>query len=272
MNPCSYCIEEECGGCRKGMCDCSSCKHVDECNKVLRPTIRITTRCTQACGHCCWGSSPSKSDMMTIETAKVIQRFLDANNIWYAAIMGGEIFCNPDWAEIVTILSTGRDYIRIVTNGDWAGTDFLDRLPAPIDRFTIAISRDKWHTNTNVDAAIAECEAKGFRYRVTRDDEDDDEGIVPVGRGGFHYGLYSSFSNYCTNPERKYTFLIDEGGVIYKCGFGSWDYATVEEYAEGGFAERFKEFNQIFYKTFISNCASCLRAFHDRRFRNPKPA
>jgi hypothetical protein len=262
MTPCEYCIEEECGGCRKGMCDCSSCKHVDECHKVLRPTVRITTKCTQACEHCCWSSSPKKNDMMTVEVARDIQRFLDANDIWYVAIMGGEIFCHPQWEEIITILSKGREYVRIVTNGDWVGTDFLDRLPAPIDRFTIAISRDKWHTNTNVVAAIKECKDKGFRCRVANpEEEDDDNTITPVGRGEFHYGLYSSFACFCHNPEKHYTFLIDEEGKVYKCGFGTWDYATVQEYRDGGFAERFKEFNQIFYKLFISNCAACRRAF-----------
>jgi hypothetical protein len=259
MNPCAYCIEETCGGTYD--CDCESCEKRDSCPKVLRPTVRITTRCTQACGHCCFRSGPDRSEMMTVETARAVADFLDSNDIWYVALMGGEIFCNPDWAEIVNVISAGRDYVRVVTNGDWAGTDFLGRLEGPREKYTIAISRDRWHTNRNVDAAIAECEERGFRCRVTTPEEDNLENIVPAGRGDLHYGLYSSFGCYCRNPEKKYTFLIDEGGEIHKCGFGVWGYSNVSEYREGGFAARFKEFNRAFYGCFVSNCAACLRAY-----------
>ena len=104
---------------------------------------------------------------------------------------------------------------------------------------------------------------------VTRPEEDNMEGIVPAGRGDVYYGLYSSFGTYCSNPERKYTFLIDEEGAIYKCGFGVWDYANVSEYQEGGFEARFKEFNQKFYKCFVGNCAACQRSYrrHHREDR-----
>jgi len=263
MNRCAYCIEEECGGTRS--CNCETCDKRGVCPKVLRPTIRITTRCTQACGHCCFGSSPKRNEMMTVDTARSVARFLDAHNIWYAALMGGEVFCNPDWAEIVNIIAAGRDYVRLVTNGDWAGTDFLDHLEDHREKLVIAISRDRWHTNRHVDAAIAECEARGFRYTVTSEEEDNLENIVPAGRGDLHYGLYSSFGTYCSNPDKKYTFLIDEEGEVYKCGFGVWDYANVSEYQEGGFEERFKFFNQKFYGCFVGNCAACQRAYHGAR-------
>jgi len=259
---CDFCIEEDCDGSRKGCCDCDNCDRVEECPRVLRPTIRITTRCTQKCGHCCYDSTPDRDDMMSVETARSIQRFLDANDIWYAAIMGGEIFCNPDWEEIVGILCTGRQYVRLVTNGDWAGTDFLDRLADYRDILNIAISNDKWHTNDNVEAAAAECEAKGFRYCVADPNtEDNDNVIAPVGRGAYHYGLFSMFACYCHNPEKNYTFLIDETGTVFKCGFGVWDYAEVADYEDGGFAARFKAFNQVFYGTWISSCTSCRRSY-----------
>lgn len=262
MVRCDYCIEEECGGDRIGRCDCDHCDKLESCPKVLRPTIRITTRCTQACGHCCYGSSPKRSEMMTVETARLTARFLDANGIWYASIMGGEVFCNPDWEAIVSILCTGREYVRLVTNGDWVGTDFLDRLTSHRDILNVAISNDKWHSNANVEAAAAECDAKGFRYCVADPEvENDDNVIAPIGRGEYHYGLFSMFACYCHNPEKHYTFLIDEDGLIYKCGFGVWDYADVGDYVDGGFAARFKEFNRTFYKAWIPSCTACRRSY-----------
>lgn len=79
-------------------------------------------------------------------------------------------------------------------------------------------------------------------------------GLVPVENAKYTYGLYSSFSTFCSNPEKQYSFLIDEEGLIYKCSFGTWDYVNVNDYKTGGFAERFKEFNMKFYNVFISNC------------------
>ena len=40
---------------------------------------------------------------------------------------------------------------------------------------------------------------------------------------------------YCHNPVRKYAFLIDERGRIYKCSFGLWPYARVTDYLDGSF-------------------------------------
>ena len=45
--------------------------------------------------------------------------------------------------------------------------------------------------------------------------------------------------------------IIDEDGFIYKCGFGTWSYAKIQEYLNGGFSKQFKKFNQKFYKVFI---------------------
>ena len=70
------------------------------------------------------------------------------------------------------------------------------------------------------------------------------------------------FHNFCSNPEDQYSFLIDEVGKIYKCGFGVWDYADINDYQDGGFAHRFKEFNKKFYDIFISNCSSCISGYN----------
>ena len=36
-------------------------------------------------------------------------------------------------------------------------------------------------------------------------------------------------------------------------------YANINEYLEGGFDKRFKEFNKRFYSIFIPSCSSCIR-------------
>ena len=260
-SPCAFCIEESCRGSRD--CDCSACEKLTTCPRVLRPVIRVTTRCTQRCEHCCFACSPDRDDHMTVETARGVRQFLDANNIWCITVMGGEVFCHPEWATIVPILLGGRDYVRIVTNGDWAdGTGaFLDVLEPFRDCVKLSISRDRWHTNARVEAALAECRARGFHHSVTTDDEDNLDNIVPVGRGEFHHSFYNMMGCHCQNPDCKYSFLIDEGGTVYKCGFGVWDYTSIDDHLEGGFAARFKEFNQVFYGTFIGSCARCVRAW-----------
>ena len=54
-----------------------------------------------------------------------------------------------------------------------------------------------------------------------------------------------------------YTFLIDEMGQIFKCAFGVWYYADVDEYLDGGFRAKFKDYNSKFYKCFLPSCNSC---------------
>jgi len=65
-----------------------------------------------------------------------------------------------------------------------------------------------------------------------------------------------------------YTFLIDEKGGIYKCGFGAWKYAEVKEHladTEGSFFKRFKSVGRHFNDVFISSCNSCLRGWNEHK-------
>lgn len=273
--PCDYCIEEECGGGKKmHQCDCDKCANVDKCNKVLWPTIRITTKCTQSCGHCLYECSPESSKMMTISMARKIAKFLKVNHINIITIMGGEFFCNPDWKEIIPILCENVRYCRLVTNGDWAAKDadaVLDVLKPLDDILKISISKDHWHTNKHVKKAIKACKDADLRYNVTSEEEDNDENIIPVGRGQFHYGMYAMFGTYCHQSEHKYHFLIDEEGDIFKCGAGIWNYTDVDSNMKGDFAAIFKKFNQAFYEQFISNCMRCAMAYHnDKRWGKNK--
>lgn len=264
MSPCNICIEEECKG--KHNCHCETCQIRPKCYRHLHATIRITNKCTQNCQHCCFESSPNSNIMMTFEMAQDIAKFIKNNDVHYLNLMGGEFFCNPDWYNIFRVLIDATTYARIVSNGDWANvnsvkTKLLKLKDEFEGKFKISISNDKWHTNTNVEKAEEFLKEKNFLYNVACEGEMSNDGIVPVGRAMFEYSFYSMFSCYCHNPEKKYGFLIDEDGDIFKCEFGMLAYANIKEYIDGGFDVRFKEYNQNFYKCFIPSCASCSRYF-----------
>lgn len=269
MKPCDICLDKKCGGTET--CNCETCASKDCCPKLMgpRPTIRITTKCTQSCGHCCWGSGPEKQDMMTVETSEKIGRFLKANEIKSVNLMGGEFFCNSDWFEIFSNIMNGlSNHARIVTNSDWAANE---QLSAKVIEFAkrynvyFALSFDKWHTNKYVEEAKALLNTNNISYHLGErecDKEDTfDSPLVPVGRSSFSLGFYGTFGVYCHEEITKYAFLIDESGIIYKCPFGIWDYDEIDNFLEGGFISRFKEVNEKFYKHFISNCKRCIEAY-----------
>lgn len=116
FNPCEICIDEKCGGSRE--CHCRECELRSSCPKYLRATIRITNRCTQACGHCRFASSPDSKIMMTVDEAEKIAMFISANMVFDVNLMGGEFFCNPEWYRIFDLLIGAAGHARIVTNGD----------------------------------------------------------------------------------------------------------------------------------------------------------
>lgn len=265
-NRCNICIEETCKG-AKYNCNCDACKLKDECNKLLRATIRITNKCTQSCSHCCFESSPKRTLMMTVDTAENIAKFLRSNKIEFLNLMGGEFFCNPDWYWILDTLISTSVYSRLVSNGDWINDDSvkcgLKRLHEKYgDSFVIHISKDKWHTNKNVESALEYLNSIGIICKCTKPEEATDNSIVPVGRSELNsFGFYSMIACYCHNPKNKYSFLIGEDGEIYKCPMGTYRYANVSEFLDGGFDKVFKEVNMKFYSVFIPSCRTCRRFF-----------
>ncbi len=263
MKPCDICLEKTCKATNGvGTCNCKKCKVSNICNRKLRATIRITLKCTQTCSHCCFSCSPTKDTHMSIDTARIIAEFLISNEVHSVNLMGGEIFCNPDWKAILDLLIPAVKYARIVTNGDWSTEmpEFAEYL-AKYDNLAVSISKDKWHTNKNIELAN-DLLVKNNVITKTSDLKETDDGLVPIGRSMYGFGIYSMFGCYCHNPEHEYSFLIDENGKIYKCGFGVWDYANVHEYSSGGFPARFKEFNKVFYSTFIPSCSRCINAYN----------
>lgn len=210
---------------------------------------------------------------MSIDRAKEIAQFIKNNDVVSINLMGGEFFCNPDWYEIFTILIDSCKHARIVSNGDWANNISvqakLQRLVINCgDKINISISRDKWHTNKNVDKAGELLEKMGAKYNIPDINYLSESGIVPIGRSAFSSnGIYSFFGCYCQKPESLYTFLIDEDGDIYKCDMGVLQYANISDYLDGGFDKRFKEFNMKFYNAFIPNCAKCYQTM---MFKNNK--
>jgi hypothetical protein len=204
--------------------------------------------------------------MMSLETAGHIQAFLKANGIQAIDIMGGEFFCHPEWAEVMTLLVQGMESVRIVTNSDWAGhPDEAQKVVAfalAHKQCRFSLSYDRWHTNTHVAGAQALLGHHHIPFNTATKEQVTDESIVPVGQADLEsVGFFAMFSCYCHNPVHKYSFLIDERGSIFKCGFGLWDYANVDEHLDGTFAARFKEFNTLFYNTYFSNCRACVRSF-----------
>lgn len=263
--PCDICIDEKCEG--RHDCHCNTCKLIDKCPRHLRPTIRITNRCTQECGHCCFKSHPGSNIMMTIEQSKKTAQFIRNNNIEYVNLMGGEFFCNPDWFEVMSNIVSAAQLTRIVTNGDWAtNMNIKVKLSTFVSLYNkkiyFCVSKDRWHTNKNVEAAKEFLEEIGAIVRVATEEQTKTESIVPVGRAALQYigGLYDMLACYCHNPENMYTFLIDEEGIIYKCAFGIHNYATIDEYLDGGFSKRFKEYNTKFNNVFIPSCHACFQS------------
>jgi hypothetical protein len=268
INRCDICIDPE-KGCNRH-CKGESCKSWKTCHRSLRPTIRITTKCTQECDHCCFDCSPSRNEMMTVETATVIASFLKHNQIESINLMGGEFFCNPQWSKILRILIHPVCDARLVSNGDWVANKETTQKLLSIARqypltFRVGISKDKWHSNQFVEEAIRILENNGVICNRGQDQDDSNDfmnfPIVPVGRSSFEYCLYSTFSCYCHKPEHRYSFLIDEAGRIYKCAFGKWDYSNVKDYAKGGFSQAFVEHGKCFDGIFIANCKVCSRAY-----------
>lgn len=265
MNRCDICLEETCGG--KKNCNCSECKLKKECPRNLRPTIRITNKCTQECMHCCFSSSPKSDIQMSVEQAKVISKFLKTNEITYINVMGGEFFCNPNWKEILETLISPVKLMRLVSNGDWAvslelSKEILEFFSKYKNKIYVCISGDKWHTRKHIEEAERLLKESNILHKISTDEDLPDMGIVPVGRSSFGCGgLYGMMATYCSNPECQYTFLIDEEGNIYKCVWGVMSYANVKNYTEETFYSDFKNFNKKFYNCFIPSCKSCYNYF-----------
>lgn len=266
--PCDICVEQKCE--TIGKCNCQTCKAKDSCHKYLglRVTIRITTKCTQSCSHCCYSSSPKSNDFMSVEMSKQIGNFLKNNPIHYINLMGGEIYCHPQYQQILQNIVPYAQVVRIVSNGDWANdhpefAKFVSKFP----NVYVSISKDQYHTNKHIDKAKDLLEKQNVICKISDIEEKGQDstfgmhGNVPIGRSYLDYGFYSTFGCYCHNPEHMYSFFVDELGKIYKCGFGVWNYDDIFDFLDGGFASRFQEFNKKFYSIFIPHCASCIRAY-----------
>jgi len=263
-SPCNICLETTCT--KEGSCNCKKCNHISECNRFLHASIRITNKCTQSCRHCCFCSSPKSEIMMSVAQAKDTSIFLENNNVKSIQVLGGEFFCNPDWSEILEMFLKVVASIRLVTNGDWAVVSNVKTSLIRLNKeypgvLKVSVSKDKWHTNSNVDLAEEFLSANGFEYNIGECENNDEDSIVPVGNASFGTSYYACFSCYCKNPKYHYAFLIDEEGKIYKCSFGVCNYANIKDYLDGGFSKRFRTFNLAFNSQFISSCSACYRVF-----------
>jgi len=236
----------------------------------MEPVIRITTKCTQKCSHCCYECSPKRNDMMSITTAKQVKKFLQNNGIKNIEIMGGEFYCHPQWKRIFEILVPGLSTVRLVTNGDWAHDKSVPEFLKQFENLVLGISKDEWHTNKNVRKAAAACKKHGILHRVATKEETTPESVVPVGRGELLFGFYSMFGCYCKKPDTCVTFLIDEKGAIFHCPFGVWDEGNVKDF-DSDFAEFHDDWRKRFNSVFVANCRVCVEAYRMQVAREKEP-
>jgi hypothetical protein len=206
---------------------------------------------------------------MTPAMAAKVAQFVKSNGIDRLNVMGGEFFCNPNWEEVLDTLFASAGHVRLVSNGDWAGLAKLRKQVIGFltgrDNIHIALSFDKWHTNKHVKAAKKACVDANIPH--IQADKEDDTGSVPIGRHKFEMSdsPYGMFSCWCHKPDRKYTFLVDEEGLISKCPFGIWTYDRIDHYLDGGFRERFKQFHGTFYGIFMPSCHRCVMSWENMR-------
>jgi MoaA/NifB/PqqE/SkfB family radical SAM enzyme len=198
---------------------------------------------------------------MSLEMAEKIAQFAKNNQVVYFNIMGGEFYCHPQWKDILNILIPSVKIARIVSNGDWYENNKIEIVEffKKYKNAHISISDDKWHTNTFSKQAYEYLQSNNIISNIGTDVLKSD-GIVPIGRAQYEYSFYSSFSSYCSKSDSKYSFLIDEKGEIYKCGFGVWNYADVDSYMND-FRKRFKKVSQRFENTFIPSCKVCYNSY-----------
>ena len=252
MTPCDYCYDGKC----KGKLECDE-KHTAW--KLLKPTIRITTKCTQSCDHCCFSCSPDRNDMMTVEQARKVAEFLHKYDILYANVMGGEFFCNPDWKEIMSLLLKEIKMMRIVTNGDWVTRDdvkegikeFVNQDKSKTIFF--CVSADRWHNGKNIESAVTWLKENNIQGEAGKMEE---RAVVPIGRGFLYSTFFSSLGCYCRHKDQRYSFLINENGDVYKCPFGLYRIFNVGM-TDKNFFEKFKKFNSALYDIFIPSCVTC---------------
>lgn len=201
---------------------------------------------------------------MSLSRAKEISQFLQVHEISYANIMGGEVWCHPQWEQTLETLVTNIKTVRIPTNGDWSrDSDLAENVVRFLKKHPqcyLAISNDPYHTNTYINKACAICE--DHNIKCVLQEEWDEQCIMPMGRSKFEIGgLYSTFSCYCHNPETMYSFFIDEDGAVYRCSFGVWQYTYVDLHLDGSFFDEFRRIGRAHNKIFIGNCKMCMRAW-----------
>jgi len=93
--------------------------------------IRLTNKCTQSCKHCLFCCSEDNNQHMIPNVAKDIVDFLHKQKFSaistptteYFQLMGGEIFLNPYYKQILDIFCNTANKILITTNGDWIEKD-----------------------------------------------------------------------------------------------------------------------------------------------------
>src|SRR5438046_36950 len=86
--------------------------------------LLLTLRCNATCAHCCFHSSPARTDCMSEEEAlSYVEQAARIPGIRGISVTGGEPFV--EYELLHSVISTARQNglrSRVVTNGYWAAT------------------------------------------------------------------------------------------------------------------------------------------------------
>ena len=199
--------------------------------------VRVTNQCNQQCIHCAFRSGPKYIDHMSTATCEEINRWIPSKIA--PNIMGGEITVLRDYPEMLIALAKDRDYIRIVTNGQWSrksrtrkkfvtAMSILAKICKTVD---VAVSTDKWHDRIWPDALdIIRTECPNIV--VIDPGHLDKTAIVPIGRAwDNNLALNSEKWTQCTIMTNM---IISENGMICRCPFGyfPWKHFTETSWHE----------------------------------------
>ncbi len=180
--------------------------------------LQTTTRCNDACSHCCFAANRSGTDM-SIDTVKAAMKFASQSGD-FLTIGGGEPTIHPQFWEIVGLVLAGTaldDLVPlIVTNGK--RKDIALRLAVLAKRGVLAVelSQDDFHSPISSEVVVA-FQKKRDPYAFERGSTDfrgirTVERILPVGRA-VEKNVATESDGCCCED-----LLVDPEGRIWACG------------------------------------------------------
>jgi len=185
--------------------------------------------------------------------------------------MGGEVTVLDNYPEMLVALSSGRDRIRLVTNGFFANTvadigrfvGAMEELVAVCEHIEVAVSEDQWHSSPG-DRAVKLLDENDLGVELVQTGDLGIDDIIPIGRA-WDNGLAPRGTVQCS-CERMCNMIITEDGMIGRCPFGyfPWKHFSetiwgdAQEYVWGWRSEKLAE---------GMNCHLCMETVEAARCR-----